>query len=129
MLKLKSALFGLAVVLIAVALDVFLPLVFEQSLTIELVGDVLTGAVAGLLMFKYMTYRARLSQQRTAQIADLNHHIRNALDAIVLSHHTGDDVLRLEVVRDASNRIQYALNDFTDHDKHLIDKLPGIRRD
>lgn len=119
----KAVLFGLGVALVGVALDVVTPLLFHRSRTAELVGDALTGMLAGYAMFRYMVYRLRLSQQRTTQIADLNHHIRNAMQAIVLSHQAGDDIQRLGIVREASDRIDQTLTRFTRHDQRFLDRL------
>lgn len=120
-MKVKSVLFGIAVALVGIALDVGTARLFNRFWTAEVIGNSLTGVLAGFAMFKYMAHRIKLSKQRSAQIAYLNHHIHNALEAIVLSHYTGDDVQRLRIVSDASERINETLARFTKDDRVSLD--------
>ncbi len=121
----KAIAFGIAVAVLGVVLDLGMARVLHRFWTAEVAGNALTGAAAGYAMFKYMAYRARLSQQRSRQIAYLNHHIRNAMEAIVLSHYTVDDMRRLEMMREASDRIDTALKRFTNDDNVSLETSPS----
>jgi hypothetical protein len=57
------------------------------------------------------------------EIAYLNHHIRNALAAISLSGYAGDDSLRLEIVSDASKRIEMALRKMSEQEHVALEPL------
>ncbi len=113
-LKVKAASFGLAVAAIGLVLDLVMARLLHHFWAAEIMGNVLTGVLAGYAMFRYSVYRVTLSKQRASQIAYLNHHIRNALTVIVLSHEAGNQ--RLNLIRDASERIQQALNQFASDD-------------
>ncbi len=115
-MRVKALAFGLAVAAIGLAIDFGMSRLFRDFWPAELVGNLLTGGIAGYILLRYMAYRHQLTQQRAARIAYLNHHIRNAMEAIVLSHYTVDDVRRLEMMRQASDRIHNALKHFTADD-------------
>ncbi len=113
-LKVKAASFGLSVAVIGLVLDLVMARLLHHFWAAEIAGNVLTGVLAGYAMFRYSVYRVNLSKQRASQIAYLNHHIRNALTVIALSHEAGNQ--RLNLIRDASERIQQALNQFASDD-------------
>ena len=115
-MRFKAAAFAVVVAVVGLALDLVMDRLLHNFWRAEIAGNVCTGMIAGYFMFRYMHYRHQLSHQRAAQIAYLNHHIRNAMEAIVLSHYTGDDVQRLKLMREASDRIQYTLKRFTADD-------------
>jgi hypothetical protein len=75
--------------------------------------NVLTGIVAGGLVFIYLEERRRRTTNRMEEIAFLNHHIRNALTAINLSSYAEDDSMRLKIVADASQRIETTLREMS----------------
>jgi two-component sensor histidine kinase len=70
------------------------------------------GIIAGWLVFRYETRRNRYLQERLDTIAEVNHHVRNALQVISYSateaRLTGDVASRLE---ESSQRIQWALRE------------------
>ena len=78
------------------------------------VSDVLAGVVAGVLVFRLLHYerdRRRALRQRLETIADMNHHVRNALQVISLSAYSSTDREQLEKVKESVNRIQWALRE------------------
>ncbi len=109
--------------MVGVVLDLGMARLLRDFWTAEVAGNALTGVGAGYAMFKYMAHRARVTQQRAGQIAYLNHHIRNAMEAVVLSHYTVDDVRRLDMMREASERIDTALKRFTTDDTVSLERL------
>ncbi len=123
-LKVRAILFGIAVAIVGLALDLGMARFSRGFVTAEIGGNTLTGVLAGYAMYRYMAYRRRVSQLRSGQIAYLNHHIRNGLHLIMLSHFTEDDAQRLKLVQEASERIQLALTQFANED-NLTLTSPG----
>lgn len=72
--------------------------------------DLILGFLAGLLVFAYEQKRHNAMLKRIRLIADLNHHVRNALQAITLSSHA-QNAQQIEVIDESSNRIQWALRE------------------
>ncbi len=84
----------------------------SARLTFEL-SDAVASAAVGLLSYKLV----RMHQQRQAQlrkrvevIADMNHHVRNALQVISLTTH-GHDQAEIANIKESVNRIQWALRE------------------
>jgi hypothetical protein len=84
-----------------------------RSLTLE-ISDAFTGVVAGALFFQLMLYghrRRREVEQRLEMIAEMNHHIRNALQVIAFSRHLPPDKEPLAAIDESVRRIQWALRE------------------
>jgi hypothetical protein len=88
-----------------------------------LIENVITGVLGGALILLYLEERRRRTTSRMEEIAFLNHHIRNALTAITLSGYAGDDTLRLEIVSDASRRIEMALKRMSEQEHVALEPL------
>lgn len=81
--------------------------------TVE-VSDVLAAIIAGGLVFRLLQYereRRRLIRQRVETIADMNHHIRNALQVISSTAYSAADQQQLAAIRESVGRIQWALRE------------------
>jgi hypothetical protein len=75
-------------------------------------SDLYTCVVASVLSFLLMIYEKRrrmILARRMAIAAEVNHHIRNALTAIVYSASVGRDPLLQATLRDATERIDWVL--------------------
>ncbi len=85
----------------------------SRNLAIEL-SDALGGVVAGVLVFRLLLYererRARIRQKLNI-IADMNHHVRNALQVISFHATSHADKEQLEAIRESMERIQWALKE------------------
>jgi hypothetical protein len=86
-----------------------------------LVSNLLTGAVAGALV--YTTGRRHREREKAIEaklkvINDMNHHVRNALQVITFYAATHHDEAEFKQIRDAIDRIQWAL-------REVLPKLPG----
>ena len=105
---------ALTVFLIGIGLDMALLHENETRRTVFEVSDALGGVVAGVLSFRLLQYererRARL-RQKIAVIAEMNHHVRNALQVISFHAYSTADKEQLEAVRDSMERIQWALKE------------------
>lgn len=107
---------------IAVAAIVFLvssiadfALLYEHEparLTIE-ISDAISSGVIGLLcfqLFRMQQQRRRQIRQRLEVIADMNHHVRNALQVISFTVESRDQQ-EIKAIRESMNRIQWALKE------------------
>jgi len=111
---LMSMVAALTVFAIGTGLDLLLIHEHDTRLVIVEASDALGGLVAGGLSFRLLQYererRARL-RQRVAVIADMNHHVRNALQVISLTAYSSGDKEQLEAIKDSMERIQWALRE------------------
>ncbi len=89
-------------------------LVHESRIAAIGVSDVLSAAIAGGLIFRLLQYereRRRVIRQRLETIADMNHHIRNALQVISGTAYSAADQEQLIAIRESVGRIQWALRE------------------
>jgi len=82
-----------------------------------IISNGLTGLFAGGLFYQ-MAREARagreLVRERMKTIAELNHHIRNALQVIKFlggKQQTGLDAMQLQLINDSVDRIEWALRE------------------
>lgn len=75
----------------------------------EFSENIITGLAAGGVVFLYMEERRRRIESRMEELAYLNHHIRNALTAIMLAPYAATEDMRLTMIKDASARIEKAI--------------------
>lgn len=76
----------------------------------EYLDDMLLGLFVGFLVFAYEQRRRKAMLKRIQVIADMNHHVRNALQAITLSRYA-DHAQQIEVIDESAKRIQWALRE------------------
>jgi uncharacterized SAM-binding protein YcdF (DUF218 family) len=116
-----SGLFALLVVfvvsLIGVVLDWLLVKEGLPRLDMIIFSNGLTGLFAGGLFWQ-MAREAKASRDLVAErmktIAELNHHIRNALQVIKFlggQKRTGLDAVQLQLINDSADRIEWALRE------------------
>lgn len=72
--------------------------------------DFVLGVLAGLVVFVYEQRRYRDIRQKLAVINAMNHHVRNALQAISYVPYT-EQAKQIQVIQDSVNRIQWALRE------------------
>lgn len=105
--------FGLLVFVVGILLDTFLIDIGASRPMTLLVDDFLTGAAAGVALWLVLRYeqRRRIAEAYRLQVLDeTNHHVRNALQVMVLfSHSVGGQ--QGEQLRKAVDRIQWTLNE------------------
>ena len=109
-----AALAALLVFFIGAGLD-WLVLHENESLRIAVsVSDSLAAVIAGVLAFRLLQHerdRRRRLRQRLEVIAEMNHHVRNALQVISLSTYSSADQKQLAAIKESVNRIQWALRE------------------
>jgi hypothetical protein len=72
--------------------------------------DVILGLLAGLLVFFYEQRRYRVMMDKIRVIAEMNHHVRNALQAIALSPYA-EKSQQIQLIDESAQRIQWALRE------------------
>lgn len=81
---------------------------------ILLTSNFLTGLVAGFLFYSLSNYerlRRKLVQERLRTIAEMNHHIRNALQVITYATASKSESGSVELIRNSVERIEWALRE------------------
>lgn len=79
------------------------------------VDDLVLGILAGLLVFAYEQRRHKAMLEKIAVISAMNHHVRNALQAISYAPYT-EQGKQIQLIQQSVARIQWALQEV----------LPGI---
>jgi hypothetical protein len=104
---------ALVIFIVSSAADLVLLREHEPArLAIE-ISDGISSLVIGLLcfqLFRLQQQRRRQIRKRLEVIADMNHHVRNALQVISLTFHDGNHN-EIATVRESVNRIQWALKE------------------
>ena len=116
----RSGLLSLAVVVVVSALGIVLDrLLLKEGLPrldMLIFSNGLTGLFAGGLFYQ-MAREAKASralvEERMKIIAELNHHIRNALQVIKFlgGQRSGLDAVQLQLINDSVDRIEWALRE------------------
>jgi hypothetical protein len=110
----------IAVVVFAVNLlpDIFLSAEGFSRWGIVVLSDIITGAVAGALFYQFVKNeknRRELIRARMHTVAELNHHIRNALQVIKFwgAQHQNCtlDEMQIRLMKDSVDRIEWALRE------------------
>jgi hypothetical protein len=72
--------------------------------------DIILGLLAGLLIFAYEQRRYRALMDKLRVIAEMNHHVRNALQTIAFSRFA-DTPKQIQMLEESTRRIQWALQE------------------
>ncbi len=81
---------------------------------ILLTSNALTGVVTGFLFYSLSNnerQRRQLVQERLRTIAEMNHHIRNALQVIAYASAAENPTESVEMIRSSVERIEWALRE------------------
>jgi hypothetical protein len=76
-----------------------------------LIDDVFIGILAGLLVFAYESHRHKTMLHRMRVIAEMNHHVRNALQPILYSPYMKEQAEQVRIIQEGTERIQWALRE------------------
>jgi hypothetical protein len=81
---------------------------------ILITSNALTGIVAGFLFYSLGNnerLRRRVVRERLHTIAEMNHHIRNALQVITYAAATENNAESMELIRTSVERVEWALRE------------------
>ncbi|MFL6301284.1 MAG: hypothetical protein ACJ71N_11840 [Terriglobales bacterium] len=81
----------------------------------DAITAILIGALVAQLVLLYQQ-RQQQAQARLQRIAEMNHHVRNALQVIAYWSLADKEMKQVEMVQDAVNRIQWALREILPRD-------------
>lgn len=84
-----------------------------------LLDDLLIGLVAGGVVFAYELHRHKQVARQMRVIAEMNHHVRNALQPILYSPYMKEQAEQIRMIQLGTERIQWALEEV----------LPGSKDD
>lgn len=110
----------IAIVVFAINLlqDVFLSAEGFSKWGTVVMSDLITGAIAGALFYQFAKNeknRRELIRERMRTIAELNHHIRNALQVIKFwgtqHQNCSLDEMQIRLMKDSVERIEWALRE------------------
>jgi hypothetical protein len=109
----RSIVVSLVVCLFALLADLVLGREGISRADLMVLGDLLAGAAFGLVYWFYARReeeRRREIERRLALAAEMNHHIRNALQTIIYAHYLNPSPYA-EAVQQSIDRIKWALNE------------------
>lgn len=119
-----------ALVVLVVLVVFALGFIFDRFLIKEgiprvdvlLIANAIPGLVAGMLFYQFARNEKRereFVRERMRTIAELNHHIRNALQVIKFcgSDQANLGTMQLQLIKESANRIEWAL-------KEVLPKYP-----
>jgi hypothetical protein len=76
-----------------------------------LIDDLLVGIVAGAMVFAYEWHQHKLVLARMRVIAEMNHHVRNALQPIIYSPFLKEQAEQIRIIQEGTRRIEWALRE------------------
>lgn len=98
--------------------DIFLRTEGFSNWSLIVISNMITGAIAGALFYQFAQSernRRELIRERMKTIAELNHHIRNALQVIKfwgLQHQNCSlDEMQVQLMKESVDRIEWALRE------------------
>jgi hypothetical protein len=83
-------------------------------LGVLLLSNALTGLIAGVLFLQHKIRaqeQHRLLEQRLEKIAEMNHHVRNALQVVAFYRHQISDPAASRLIQDSIDRIEWTLEE------------------
>ena len=101
---------GFGIFLLGVALRTILDELAVSGITAT-IDDLLTGILAGLLVFAYERHQHKLMLEKMRVVADMNHHVRNALQSIVYSPYLKEQAEQILTIQEGTRRIEWALRE------------------
>jgi hypothetical protein len=75
------------------------------------IDDMLIGVLAGLLVFAYEHHQHRVILEKMRVIAEMNHHVRNALQPIIYSPYVKEQAEQVRIIQEGTRRIEWALRE------------------
>jgi hypothetical protein len=105
-----SFLLGFGIFLLGLALRTILDKMDVGGVT-AIMDDVITGIVAGLMVFAYERHQHKLMLDKMRIIAEMNHHVRNALQPMLYSPYLKEQAEQMRIIQEGTHRIEWALRE------------------
>jgi hypothetical protein len=102
-----STLFGIGVAAVGIVLEAFTE--GHPIIAIESLDNISTALLTALLVFAYEQKRYRAAMEKVRIIADMNHHVRNALQAIISCKVLPEQERQVKLIAESVTRIEWAL--------------------
>lgn len=99
---------GLIIALIGAGVE--LAIGHQHLLSIDSVDDLIIGVLAAGVIFAYEQHRYRATMDKIQMISAMNHHVRNALQAISYSPYTEQEK-QIKLIAESVSRIEWALRE------------------
>ena len=101
---------GFGIFLLGLALRTLLDKLGVSGVT-AVIDDLLTGVLAGFLVFAYERHQHKLMLDKMRVIAEMNHHVRNALQPILYSPFLKEQAEQVRIIQEGIRRIEWALRE------------------
>ena len=75
------------------------------------IDDLLIGLLAGILVFAYERHQHKVILEKMRMIAEMNHHVRNALQPIIYSPYLKEQAEQVKIIQEGIHRIEWALRE------------------
>jgi len=110
----RKALFSVVLPLVSFVLGILVEAFLRQESIrgwVLWIDNIAAALLLGLVVFFYERRRERELLSKLQVIELMNHHVRNALQPIMYVPYSQDQQLQLNTIRDAVNRIDWALRE------------------
>jgi hypothetical protein len=101
---------GFGIFLLGVALNRLLDKWGVNGAT-AVIDDLLIGVFFGVLVFAYERHQHRVILEKMNVIAEMNHHVRNALQPIMYSPYLKEQAEQVRIIQEGTRRIEWALRE------------------
>lgn len=101
---------GFGIFVLGVALRTLLDNLGVSGVTAA-IDDMLIGLLAGVLVFIYERHQHKLVLEKMRVIAEMNHHVRNALQPIIYSPYLKEQAEQVKIIQEGTRRIEWALRE------------------
>lgn len=104
-----SAFLGMSVAALGIVLEAFTE--GHPIIAVESLDNLATGILAGLVVFTYEQKRYSAAMEKVRIITEMNHHVRNALQAIISCRALPEQEKQVKMIADSVKRIEWALRE------------------
>jgi signal transduction histidine kinase len=115
-----SILLGLIIAMVGSVLEAILD--HHPIIAFESLDDIVVGIIAAIVVFAYEQRRHRAILNKVRVIAAMNHHVRNALQAISYAPYTEQEK-QIHLIGESVQRIQWALREILPAEETAPDAL------
>jgi len=101
---------GFGIFVLGVGLRTLLDNVGVRGVTAA-IDDMLIGLLAGVVVFIYERHQHKVVLEKMRVIAEMNHHVRNALQPIIYSPYLKEQAEQVKIIQEGTRRIEWALRE------------------